>query len=83
MGLSEIQAAVIDGKTYCTFVREGYTEISGNVYDLNNNRFHLMLATGPVSASECLPLRVRPDLCVVVYIHYYHLFFIVLFFHAL
>lgn len=45
-GLSEIQAAVVDGKTYCTFVRDPSTEISGIVFDLDNDRFHLMLATG-------------------------------------
>lgn len=36
-GLSEIQAAVVDGKTYCTFVRDPSTEISGIVFDLDND----------------------------------------------
>lgn len=51
-GLSEIQAAVVDGKAYCTFVRDPSTEISGIVFDLDNDRFHLMLATGSVTPSK-------------------------------
>ncbi|MPC41817.1 putative ferric-chelate reductase 1 [Portunus trituberculatus] len=48
-GLSDIQAAVVNGQAYCTFVRDASTEISGIVFDLDKDRFHLMVATGPVN----------------------------------
>ena len=51
-GLRDIQAAVVDGKAYCTFVRDASTEISGIVFDLDKDRFHVMVATGPVNPSE-------------------------------
>lgn len=51
-GLSDIQAAVVNGQAYCTFVRDASTDISGIKFDLDKDRFHIMVATGPVNPSE-------------------------------
>lgn len=51
-GLSNIQTLQVDGKVYCTFVRQAHTDMAGVNFDLDSERFHLMLAMGPAEESR-------------------------------
>ncbi|KAG7161715.1 ferric-chelate reductase 1-like 1, partial [Homarus americanus] len=50
-GLSDIKTLQVDGKVYCTFIRQALTEITAVTFDLDTDTFHLMLATGPAGES--------------------------------
>ncbi|XP_068248554.1 putative ferric-chelate reductase 1 homolog isoform X1 [Palaemon carinicauda] len=49
-GLSDIKTAGIDGRVYCSFIRQAMTEINNIQYNLQDERYHLMLAKGPAAS---------------------------------
>ncbi|XP_066965921.1 putative ferric-chelate reductase 1 homolog isoform X2 [Macrobrachium rosenbergii] len=51
-GLSDIKTAGVDGRIYCSFVRQALTQVNNINFDLEAERFHLMLAKGPASANK-------------------------------
>ncbi|XP_045623369.1 putative ferric-chelate reductase 1 homolog isoform X3 [Procambarus clarkii] len=51
-GISDIKTLQVNGKVYCTFVRQPRTEIKNIVFDLDKDTFHLMLAAGPAEESK-------------------------------
>lgn len=50
--LTEINTLLVDEKLYCKFVRRAKTEIMDTTFDLENDRYHIMLAMGPASSSS-------------------------------
>ncbi|KAK7078010.1 hypothetical protein SK128_007797 [Halocaridina rubra] len=51
-GLTDIKTAQVDGQVYCSFTRQSVTEIKNIVFNLADDRFHLMLARGPASQGK-------------------------------
>ncbi|KAK4319539.1 hypothetical protein Pmani_009527 [Petrolisthes manimaculis] len=50
--LSDVRTLLLDNKIYCKFVRRANTEIMNTYYDLENNRYHIMMARGSASKSS-------------------------------
>uniref|UniRef100_A0A2P2I8J2 Ferric-chelate reductase 1 homolog n=3 Tax=Hirondellea gigas TaxID=1518452 RepID=A0A2P2I8J2_9CRUS len=53
-GLSDYEMKQIDGKLYCRFTRQAKMEIEGKQFDLDNEKFYLMIAQGPLAADGSL-----------------------------
>lgn len=41
-----LDASYVDGTIYCKILREPRTNIFGNNFDLINNKYHLLIASG-------------------------------------
>ncbi|CAG2056667.1 unnamed protein product, partial [Timema podura] len=45
-GISFINSSYVNGEVYCRFTRDVVTNISGKIYDLEKNKYYLLLAVG-------------------------------------
>ena len=60
LGLSDISLASEDGMYTCTFLREAVTNITipgedtTSIFDLDNTKYYLLLASGPVDSGKAL-----------------------------
>lgn len=51
-GITDIKTTQVDGKVYCSFIRQTVTEIKSIKFDLAEDRFNLMLARGPAAQNQ-------------------------------
>ncbi|CAL4140771.1 unnamed protein product, partial [Meganyctiphanes norvegica] len=54
LGITSEQTAFVDGRVYCSFIRDVETEILGDVFNLDTDKYNLMVATGGVSSGTTI-----------------------------